>query len=71
MNLIDRKERILKRLFELNNESTLKEIEELLEKAALEETVSASESDISDGNVVGLTEFNEEMTQWIKEQYTK
>lgn len=71
MNLIDRKERILKRLFELNNESTLKVIEELLEKAALEETVSASESDISDGNVVGLTEFNEEMTQWIKEQYTK
>jgi len=71
MSLIDRKQRVLKQLFELNNEATLREIEELLEKTAIEESVSVSESDIDSGKVIGLADFNENMTQWIKEQYTK
>ncbi len=71
MSLIDRKQRVLKQLFELNNEATLREIEELLEKTAIEESVSVSESDIDSGKVIVLADFNENMTQWIKEQYTK
>ena len=71
MDIIDRKEKLLKQLYRLNDEAILTKAEQLPKNDKFRGIISNSESDFAKEKVVDLADFEENMTKWIKRQYTK